>query len=218
VITLANAIFEDLEIDFSDMLSNPEGFAQRVYDKAEELRAICKADTSTAAFMERYKDQGETVPEEILQEFNSLYENIDAVDLSYMVDAIKQAKKLVSDLETAFRDRCMRQAAKEGIAIGNKRVAHAQYTRLKDDFNLYVKSIGMFAFGKTADLKTLPALPGNYGVGSSAFVNYIFEVDGEQYRNHHVICRKLGIEVKSLFDLLEYLETHETDVIVKEVQ
>jgi len=182
---MANAIFEDLEIDFHDMLSNPAGFAERVYNKADELRAICKADTSTASFIERYKDIGEVVPQDITDEFNELYENIDKIDLKYMVDAIKQARKLVSDLETAFRDRCVYQAAQEGTAIGNKRVAHAQYTRLKDDFNLYVKSIGMFAFGKAADLKPLPNLPGNYGSGTSSFVNYVFEIDGEQYRNHH---------------------------------
>ena len=180
---MANAIFEDLEIDFHDMLSNPQGFAERVYEKAEELKAICKADTSTAAFMERYKDIGEEIPEEIRADFDLTYEDIDQIDLKYMVDAIKQARKLVSDLETAFRDRCIRQAAKEGTAIGNKRVAHAQYTRLKDDFNLYVKSIGMFAFGKDADLKPLPNLPGNYGSGSSTLINYVFEIDGEQYRN-----------------------------------
>lgn len=212
-----NAIFEDLEIDFSDMLSNPEGFAERVYSRAEELKAICKADTSTNAYMEKYKDNSLPAPDSILSSFNQIYEDIDAADLDYMVDAIKQAKKLVSDLETAFRDRCMRQAAKDGLATGDKRVAHAQYTRLKDDFNLYVKSIGMFTFGKEANLRTLPSLPGNYGSGTSNLINYIFELDGEQYRNHHVVCRKLGIEVKSLFDLLEYLEENETGVIVKEV-
>ena len=57
---MGNAIFDDLEIDHSDMLSNPEGFAQRVYDAADKLKAICKSDTSTNAFMERYKTEGES--------------------------------------------------------------------------------------------------------------------------------------------------------------
>ena len=142
---------------------------------------------------------------------------VDLEDLKYMVDAIKQARKLVTDLETAFRDRCIRAAANEGTAIGNKRVAHAQYTRLKDDFNLYVKSIGLFTMGKDINLKTLPALPGNYGSGSSALINYVFYIGDEEYRNHHAVCRKLGIEIKSLMDLLEYIENNETNVVVKEV-
>jgi hypothetical protein len=66
-------------------------------------------------------------------------------------------------------------------------------------------------------LKPLPNLPGNYGSGTSSLINYVFEVDGEQYRNHHVVCRKLGIELKSLMDLLEYIENNDTGVIVKEV-
>ena len=215
---MGNAIFEDLEIDFRDMMSNPEGFAQRVYEAADELRAICKADTSTNAFMERYKDTGQPVPQNILDDFNKVYENIDTIELDFMVDAIKQAKKLVSDLEVAFRDRCIRQAAREGTAIGDKRVAHAQYSRLKDDFNLYVKAISLFAFGKDLDLKPLPNLPGNYGSGTTNLIQYVFEFEGEQYRNHHVVCRKLGIETMSLMDLLEYLEENDSGVIVKEVQ
>ena len=215
---MANAIFEDLEIDFSDMMSNPGGFAQRVYDAAEKLREICKADTSTAAFMERYKDEGEEVTEDIKSAFDMVYDEVDKADLKYMVDAIEQARRLVRDLETAFRDRCIRQAAKEGKALGDKRIAHAQSTRLKDDFNLYVKAIGMFTFGKDLNLKTLPNLPGNYGSGTSSLVHHVFELNGEQYRNHHVVCRKLGIETRSLMDLLEYLEENETDVVVKEVQ
>jgi hypothetical protein len=215
---VGNAIFFDLEIDHSDMMSNPEGFAQRVYDKAEELKAICKADTSVNAFMDRYKSQAKPLPVGNSQAFDGIYEDIDSIDLEYMVSAIAAAKKLVSDLETMFRDRCIRQAAHDGTAIGDKRVAHAQYTRLKDDFNLYVKAIGLFTFGKDADLKPLPNLPGNYGGGTTSLVHHVFEYDGEQYRNHHAVCRKLGIDTRSLMDLLEYLEKNDTGVIVKEVQ
>lgn len=215
---MGNAIFDDLEIDHSDMLSNPEGFAQRVYEAADKLRAICKADTSSNAFMERFKAQAEEMPENVSDIINNFYDAVDDIELKYMVDAIDKAKKLVRDLETAFRDRCIREAAKEGTDIGDKRVAHAQYTRLKDDFNLFVKAIGLFTAGKEANLKPLPNLPGNYGSSSSTLVNYVFELDGEQFRNHRAVCRKLGIELRSLMDLLEYIENNETDVIVKEVQ
>ena len=215
---MANAIFEDLEIDFHDMLSNPEGFAERVYAKAEELKAICKADTSVKAFEERYKENAKPLPKIVADGFNDIYEDIDSIDLEYMVEAIKAARQLVSDLETAFKDRCIRQAAKDGTAVGDKRLAHAQYTRLKDVFNLYVKSIGMFAALKTFDLKPLPNLPGNYGGGTTSFIHYVFELDGEQYRNHHIVCRKLGIDIRSLVDLLEYIENNDTGVVVKEMQ
>lgn len=215
---MGNAIFEDLEIDHHDMLSNPEGFAQRVYEKADELRAICKSDTSTSAFMERYKAEGVKIPQNIQALYENLYDEVDMEDLNIMVDAIKQARKLVSDLETAFKDRCIRKAAEEGTAIGNKRVAHAQYTRLKDDFNLYAKALSVIMAGRNIELKQLPNLPGNYGSGTSSLIHYVFELDGEQYRNHHVVCRKLGIETRSLMDLLEYIEKNDTGIVVKEVQ
>ena len=215
---MANAIFDDLEIDYSDMLTNPQGFAERVYEAADNLRAICKADTSTNSFIERYKSEGVPAPKSLTDILNTYYDEVDVEDLNIMVDAIKQAKKLVTDLETAFRDRCVRQAAKEGTAIGNKRVAHAQYTRLRDDFNLYVKAFSVFTLNKGTDLKPLPALPGNYGAGTTTLVHHVFELDGEQYRNHHAVCRKLGIELRSLMDLLEYIENNDTGIVVKEVQ
>lgn len=215
---MANAIFEDLEIDFSDMMSDPEAFAQRVYNAADRLKDICKADTSVAAFTERYKKDAKELPDIVRQGFNEIYEDVDSIELDYMVEAIKAAKQLVTDLETAFKDRCIREAAKDGTAIGDKRLAHAQYTRLKDDFNLYVKAIGLFSFGKNLDLKTLPNLPGNYGSGTTSFIHYVFEMDGEQYRNHHLVSRKLGLETRTLSDLLEYIEANDTGVVVKEMQ
>jgi len=215
---MANAIFEDLEIPFKDMMSNPEGFADRVYAAADKLREICKADTSVAAFTERYKKNAKELPTEVLDQFSKIYEDMDNLPLDHMVEAIKQAKALVSDLETAFKDRCIREAAQDGTAIGDKRVAHAQYTRLKDDFNLYVKAISLFTFGQNVDLKPLPNLPGNYGSGTTSFVHHVFEMDGEQYRNHYVICRKLGLNTMPLSDLLEYLAKNDTGVVVKEIQ
>ena len=215
---MANVIFEDLEIDFSDMLTNPEGFAERVYEKAEELKAICKADTSVKSFEERYKAQGTETPSEITDFINNYYDAVDDADLSIMVDAIKKAKKLVTDLETAFRDRCIRQAATEGTNIGNKRVAHAQYTRLKDDFNLFVKSFKMFSFASDIDLKPLPNLPGNYGSGNVSLIYYVFELNGDQYRNHYAVSRKVGIESMNLMDTVEYFNAHpELGVKVTEV-
>jgi len=178
---VANAIFEDLMIDFSDMLSDPESFAARVYDAADRLRDICKADTSVQAFTERYRKEAKPLPDSIVAGFDMVYEDVDSIELDYMVEAIKAAKKLVSDLETAFKDRCIRQAATDGTAIGDKRLAHAQYTRLKDDFNLYVKSIGMFSFMKQVDLKPLPNLPGNYGGGTSSFIS-VYHVCQEEGR------------------------------------
>ena len=41
-----NVIFEDLEIDFSDNMTNPRAFGKRVYAKADELRSVLKSDTT----------------------------------------------------------------------------------------------------------------------------------------------------------------------------
>jgi hypothetical protein len=213
---MGNAIFDDLEIDWSDMMTDPQAFSIRVHEAADKLKDICKADMSVASFTEQHKKNAKELPDIIKQGFDEIYEDVDSIDLDYMVNAIAAAKKLVADLEVAFKDRCIREAARDGMAISDKRVAHAQYTRLKDDYNLYVKAIGIFTHGKDLDLKTLPNLPGNYGSGTTSFIHYVFEMGGEQYRNHYAVCRKLGIDTMPLTDFLEYLEQHETGVVVKE--
>ena len=45
--------------------------------------------------MERYKTQGVSIPKEIEDIMNSYYDEVDVEDLNIMVDAIKQARKLV---------------------------------------------------------------------------------------------------------------------------
>ena len=72
---MGNAIFDDLEIDHSDMLSNPEGFASRVYEAADRLKAICKSDTSTNAFMEKYKTEGEKIPQSLQDIIDNYYDD-----------------------------------------------------------------------------------------------------------------------------------------------
>ena len=54
---MANAIFDDLEIDYSDMLTNPQGFAERVYEAADKLRQFAR-QTLLPLIQEKYKSRG----------------------------------------------------------------------------------------------------------------------------------------------------------------
>lgn len=210
------AAFEDLELDTSDMMTNPTAFSKRVYDKAEELKNNLKEDTSINALVRQFEDTKEPVDKSQLDLMNALYTGADKFPIEQMPSLIEDLKQLVKDLETAFQDRVIREAATRSKPMQDKRLSHALYITMRERFNGYVEF--MNAFFKTK-LEPLPPLPGNYGRQKTGLKHYVFEYNGEQYRNPRALCRKIGIEPISFYDrMLEYLNAHpELDVEVKEV-
>lgn len=213
---MSNAAFEDLELDISDMMTNPTGFAKRVQEKATELREALKEDTSTAALMRKHEDTKAPADSVIIQNLNTIYNYADELPIEQMPAIIDAARQLVKDLETQYGDRLIREAAKSTGALANKKLAHALYITLRDRFNDYVDFMNGFM---KCDLEKLPPLPGNYGRQSTGLKHYVFEYEGEQYRNPRALCRKIGIEPISMYDkMLTYLEEHpELEIEIKEV-
>ena len=130
-----------------------------------------------------------------------------------MSDIIDRLPSLLASLKTAYRDRIIREAANNSTDIADKRLAHFQYSRLRDSWNFYVKALSVLKMNNDYGLRPLPPMPGNYGTGGKTFVHYVFAFsDDEQYRNHVVVAKKLGMKVTNesniitLMDVLEYIQ------------
>lgn len=207
-----NIIFEDLEIDFSDNMSNPRAFSKRVYAKADELRSILKSDTTYENMLSKIEANKEFADKEIIEEIDDIYTHADELPIEQMADIIDRVSDLLASLKTAYKDRIIREAANNSTDIADKRLAHFQYSRLRDSWNFYCKAMAVLKMNNDFGLRPLPAMPGNYGSGGTTFVHHVFSFsDDEQYRNHAVVAKKLGIQPTSengiitLMDVIEYI-------------
>lgn len=214
------SIFEDLEIDTSDLLTEPAEFAKRVIAKANELESVLKSDTSVSSFKRQIESRSRSIkcPENIQQMFVDIYAAADESSLEELVKIIDQAKELVRDLDTAFHSRAAYDSVKEKSPLADKRVAHAQHVKLREAYDSFSKFAKMF-FDYTPPI--IKGQSGNFGSSLSPLKTYVFVIDGDEFMNHFPVIRRLGMneELKTLMDLLEYLDNHpEAPVEVKEVQ
>jgi hypothetical protein len=224
---MANSAFKDSEIDYTDMMTDPHAFADRVWAKAEELKEICKADISIASLTRQMEEAKTSTPadDSIHVLLNGVYKYADDLPLEQMPAIIAAARQLVSDLETQFKDRIIYEAAKQADPSKDKKLAHAYYMDLRKAFNSYVEFVNGFGpemiptLKTQGELKTIPALPGNFGGSTTALKHYVFIYNGEELRNPAALSVELGIERIVMYDdMLAYLEAHpEHEVVVKVV-
>jgi len=214
---MSTAIFDDLEIDKSTMLSNPEGFLKAIHEKADELKEVCRKSVTIQSLSSRYDDNRKEVPLVQQELLDTFYVELDNMTLDYMADAIQKVKRLATDLETAYKDRLIREASQASGTTQDKKLAHIQYSRLREAHEAFIKALPILGRSELVEAK-LPPLPGNYGGGNSTFVHYVFNIGDDEYRNHYAVCRKLGIETRPLMDVIDYIEANPgLGVSVKEV-
>lgn len=212
---MSNGPFKDLEIDFSDMMTKPEDFSARVFEEADKLRAVCKADTSVAALTRKFQET--KVPADTLFHVlynEGVYKYADEMPIEMMPSLIALAKKHVADLEEAFKDRVIREASESSDSIQDKKLASLLYSDLRQAYNSFVKFMNGF---KKTNLKELPVLPGNYGSQSGALFYYTYEFKGETFRNPRILVREVCTafnltypdkEPTNYMDVVEWLELH----------
>jgi len=213
---------EDLDISTDSMLRDPDEFAALCIAKAEELKAICKEDTSVNALERKIRSEGEhvkipTVLSEILMDF---YQNADDISAQEIIPCIEELRILLKDMENMFRSKVMTEALNSTSPMANKKIAHIQYTRLREAYNSY-RRLAKLLFELDESLPEIESLPGNYGDGPVALDSLAYYLPNEPdvpWYSPYSVAKKLGIQIKSIKDLLDYLRDHpECGVVVKKV-
>ncbi len=211
---MGNIIFDDLEIDYSNMMKDPESFSKAVEEAANELKRILRASNSIENYIRNLpKDQTDlsSFQKELDEIWTFAEANLSVGAYPKLSDMLR---KMANDIDYLAKSKAANEMANSMGAV-DKQTAHFQYTRLREAYNKYA---GAMSTLNIAELVSLPSMPGNYGP-TVGLVHYLFQFEGddEVYRNPYAVCKRLGIEGKTLMDLIEYLSSHNTTVTVKQV-
>ena len=210
------AILEDLEIDSSDMLSDPKAFARRINNKANELRGILRNSVSVATHTEDIKDKakGTKVPSHIQKMLDDLYSAIDDLDdPADVIPCVDAIRRMVGDTDYIFKDKVSREVTQMSASVMDKRVAHQLYIGLKKLYDHFVVTISIIDKKMAASFPTIPTMSGNYGGNLEPLKTYLYVFDDspeESYWNWYSVARKLGIyeDTKNYQDFVEYLDNN----------
>jgi hypothetical protein len=213
------SIFEDLGIDFSDMMTDHKAFSERCLAEERKLADILKSDTSVKTFERRVLDEAAeaSTPDKAVELFDAIYELGDTVSLPELARMIESARTLVKDLETALHQRAVIEATTGNSPVSDKRFAHYQHTKLREAYEQYRKFVASFF---KVELKMIKGISGNFGSSLSPLERFTFEINGEQFMSPHPVIRRLGKseELHTIADLLEYIEANpDAPVIVRKV-
>ncbi len=204
------AIMADLEIDYSDFITNPVDVSKRIVTKAEELAAVCKQDTSVGALTSQMKDAAAKVdtPIHILELLNVLYSEGDEVTIPELVQMIDSTQHLVNDLKTMLRDRVTQEATHDNATVNEKRLAHLQYVRLRKAHDALRDLWKIMDTDTFKQMKIIPALPGNYGGGATTLSAPMFFIKGQEggYYNWRAVAKVLGFQLTQFKDMQDWIE------------
>lgn len=221
--TETGAIMADLELDYSDFLSNPVVVSKRILAKGEELMAVCKQDTSVGALTSQIRDAANKVdtPIHVLELMKVLYSEGDEVSIPELVQMIDSAQQLVNDLKGTLRDRITQEATQTNSTVNEKRLAHLQYVRLRKAYDTLREFWKIMDEDTYKQMKLMPALPGNYG-GAATLSAPMFFIKGQEggYYNWRAVAKLVGgLEFLARFndmrDWLDWCETPEGEDVIE---
>lgn len=213
---MGNHIFEDLEIDHSTMMSDPDSFCEQVYEAADNLKAVLKEENSVDKYLKSV-----TPPEfnkrDFRQVLNAVYALADSdIHFANLGAAAEMLRKLASDFDYLAKSKAADELGKKQNVM-SKSLAHELYSTLREKFNKILEGLET-VMGYTNGRK-LPPMPGNYGQ-TVGLIHYLFFFEGEDesYRIPQAVCRRIGIEPMNLMDTLDYIKAHpELNITIKEV-
>lgn len=201
-------IFQDLQIDYSNMMTDPQDFHQQCVNEAEKLKDILKADISVEHILKTRLENEEVTPElaaDIKATISNVYTSADNnYSVNAMVELASQLKQLAKDLEYLARDKIMLEMSATNPSI-DKSLAFDLYKELREKHNSWIDAMQMLAgFNNSIDasnLEKLQPMPGNYGKPVN-LIHYIFRVDDEDdiYRTHNAVLHRLVKDGKLSYD------------------
>ena len=201
-------IFQDLQIDYSNMMNDPQEFHASCVREAEKLRDILKADISPESVLKDIlsnETPSAREDEYIKAEIEALYkESDDGMSVPALLKFAEQLRRLAKDIEYLARDKVLLRISKDNEGSIDKALAFELYKELRTRHNDWVDGMEMLARfdpdmkGKLEDVHKLAALPGNYSRGPQNLAHYIFRIDGDEdiFRMPHGVfyeLRKRGV-------------------------
>jgi cell fate (sporulation/competence/biofilm development) regulator YmcA (YheA/YmcA/DUF963 family) len=201
---VSNSIFDDLEIDHTTMMTDPQEFCHSVYNKVDELRNIIKASSSIAQYINSLSNTDDM--DSWKAPLEDLYSDADAnMSVKGIMELAKLLRQMATDMETMAKNKATYQLAASNSPT-DKSLALIQYTRLRDAFNPIVDA---FTTLKLYDDATkIPPMQGNFST-PVGLIHIVFEfANGEGYMNPIAACKKLGIEYSTLAETIEYIENN----------
>lgn len=219
---LAPSIFEDLEIDTSDMQTDPAAFAARCISAANSLVDILRKDTSIGAYEREVRNRAKDytpspVGNEVFEMFDSLLESCETLALEEVAMAIELSRKLTKDLENMLHSRAIAEATSSDSPLEHKKIAHSQHQKLRAAYEAWAKFALLFNNYKAPIMK---AQSGNFGNNVTSTTRHIYFVY-EDYEgiNHYPVIRRLGIgdQITDRMSFIEYVNANpDCGVIMKE--
>ena len=208
------AITYDLDIDTSDILTDPMSFGIRCADKAREMREEVKGGMNVSSRTADAKEGAKKTkaPDFIIDGLNALYSGLEESSPEEVLATIEAVERFRDDLHDMLRDKIGREVAMSSLSTLDKKVIVEQYKALRDMYANFVSTISILDKNLAKRLPTIPAMPGNFGSKSSTPVHlFVFDNEpGEEYWSPFSVIRKLELTetLHSMMDLLEYIEAN----------
>jgi len=223
-------IFQDLQIDYSNMMNDPQDFHSQCVRESNRLKDILKADISPESILKGIVADNDVTPTEVtnIQDMvGKVYETADnEMSVVAMLELADQLKKLAKNLEYLARDKVMLQISKAAESTGfiDKSLAFDLYKELRERHNDWYSSMELLAgfdpelANKLTTIEKLPALPGNYSKGPQNLAHYIYRIDDDEdiFRTHYGVLRELNKRnpqlsintTMNLMDAHDFLHAH----------
>jgi hypothetical protein len=198
-------LLTDLEVDFSDMLTDPNTFIKRVVSKSRELAAELDKKNNLGEIESRYKancyrnKEAADRAEELKAQIMSM---IFAETPEVIANLLPMFAELTGDMANEVRTASFRAS---NVSYLPKRMILDHYIRLKKMYEAYINFAKLMYPDELKKVlpPTIPPKTGNYGTGENHKTLYHAVIDGETYINPYEAGRILGVEVNHYMDIVD---------------
>lgn len=199
-----NQVLADLEIDSSDMMTEPKKFIDRVVAKSKELAKQLDARSTISEHERMFKESAMKNVEakaKAAELHEQIYSLIAEQDPEVLVNLLPLMTDITSMMGSSIRSMSMRSG---NVTTLSKRQINLLYSKLKKTYETYITFMEFFdAENIYKHNPVIPPKKGNYSDHSisSGIKTYKFMIDGNEWINPFPVAKLLGIEIKHYMDL-----------------
>jgi hypothetical protein len=206
------AILEDLEVDYSDMMTHPAEFAKRCYLKSLELREELEKKNTMASLEDQFKAtamKNKDAQTAAITLKARIMEMISAQEPETLVHFLTMIPDVTSTAHNIVRSMSARNA---GVKVLSKKHIHKMYIAFREGYEKYCNFMKMFQPDNIGNPPVMKVISGNYGdplSPTSGVKIFHVDIDGNVYMNPYVAAGVLGITDK----VSHYMDIY--DIIAK---